>query len=428
MTGPGDFSTLPCAWLACQSGSRIAQRHFMRQIPAAVWLLTLAFALMMSGTSMMVLIAGIIVTGFAPNEKLATLPIALVVVGAACAMLPTGKLLDRFGRRPVFIGYGVLAICGGLLAMASVIYNTFIGFCGSGLVLGWSAAAGSQYRFAALEAVPPPLAHKATSVLLMGGILGAFVGPELAVRGRDVLPVEYAGSFLLLVGAYVLGLALILGYRDRHHQEKPGPGQGRPLREILAARRIRLAIAAGALSYAVMSFIMTATPISMHNHAGHSLEATKFVLQAHIAAMYLPSLLFAWLFSRMGFMGLFWLGTATYVACLGVALAGTELLHYWVSLALLGVGWNFLFLAGTNLLPHTYQPDERFRVQSMNDFLVVSVQAAVSLASGWFLALLGWQGLLLSCVPLLLVFMVMLWRWRGELVIPQQAATQPPAG
>jgi hypothetical protein len=144
--------------------------------------------------------------------------------------------------------------------------------------------------------------------------------------------------------------------------------------------------------------------------------------------MYLPSLLFAWLFSRMGFMGLFWLGTATYVACLGVALAGTELLHYWVSLALLGVGWNFLFLAGTNLLPHTYQPDERFRVQSMNDFLVVSVQAAVSLASGWFLALLGWQGLLLSCVPLLLVFMVMLWRWRGELVIPQQAATQPPAG
>lgn len=394
----------------------------MRQIPASVWRLTLAFALMMSGTSMMVLIAGIIVTGFAPNEKLATLPIALVVLGAAISTLPTGKLLDRFGRRPVFIAYGLLAICGGILAMASVILNTFSGFCASALVLGWAAAAGNQYRFAALEAVPPELAHKATSVLLMGGILGAFVGPELAVRGRNVLDVEYSGSFLLLVGAYALGLLIILGYRDNHDASKPDQGQGRPLREILSTRKIRLAIVAAALSYAMMSFIMTATPISMHNHAGHSLEATKFVIQAHIAAMYLPSLLFAWLFSRVGFLGLFWIGSLVYLVCLVFAFWDTQLINYWVSLVLLGVGWNFLFLAGTNLLPQTYRPEERFRVQSMNDFLVVSVQAVVSLGSGWFLVQFGWQGLLLTCLPPLLAFMLLLFLWRGEL-----EAMNPPA-
>jgi MFS family permease len=395
----------------------------MRQIPVAVWRLTIAFALMMSGTSMMVLIAGIIGTEFAPTEKLATLPIALVIVGVACSTLPTGKLLGRFGRRPVFIAYALLAMVGGFLAMGSIILDTFSGFCFAALVIGWAAAAGHQYRFAALEAVEPEQAHKATSALLMGGILGAFIGPELAVRGRYLLDIEYSGSYLLLVAAYAAGLIVISGYRDRQEVTSPVSGQGRALGTILAAPQIRLAVAAAALAYAVMSFIMTATPISMHNHSGHSLEATKFVIQSHIAAMYLPSLLFGWLFARLGFRGMFWIGIGVYVLCLSVALINTELINYWAALVLLGIGWNFLFLSGTNLLPHGYKPEERFRVQAMNDFLVFSVQATVALSSGWFLAQLGWQGLLLSCIPLLLVFMLMLWLWRGALHSPVAATS-----
>jgi len=390
----------------------------MRHIPGTVWRLTIAFALMMSGTSMMVLIAGIIGTEFAPSINLATLPIALVIVGVALSTLPTGKLLQRYGRRPVFIAYAMLAILGGFLAVISLIFNTFIGFCGAALVIGWAAAAGHQYRFAALEAVGPEQAHKATSVLLMGGILGAFIGPELAVLGRHLLATEYAGSYLLLMLAYGLGLLIITGYRDHYDVSQPQLGQGRALATILAAPQIRLAIGAAALAYAVMSFIMTATPISMHNHSGHSLEATKFVIQSHIAAMYLPSLLFGWLFARLGFGGMFWTGTLIYVLCLGVALMGSQLFNYWLSLVLLGIGWNFLFLAGTNLLPRAYQPEERFRVQAMNDFLVFTVQATVALSAGWFLAQLGWRGLLWSCVPLLLVFVIMLWLWRGALHSP----------
>ncbi len=390
----------------------------MRQIPATVWRLTIAFALMMSGTSMMVLIAGIIGTEFAPTVNLATLPIALTIVGVACSTLPTGKLLGRYGRKPVFLSYAILAMGGGLLATASLVIDSFLLFCIAALVIGWAAAAGHQYRFAALEAVPPQLAYKATSVLLMGGILGAFIGPELAVRGRLLLETEYAGSYLFLVAAYFAGLLIISGYKDEHDVNHRHTGQGRALLKILAAPQIRLAVAAAALAYAVMSFIMTATPISMHNHSGHSLEATKFVIQSHIAAMYLPSLFFSWFFARLGFKGMFWTGILIYILCLSVALIDTQLLNYWVSLVLLGIGWNFLFLSGTNLLPQGYQPEERFRVQSMNDFLVFSVQATVALSSGWFLAQLGWQGLLLSCIPLLLTFTVMLWVWRRALIPP----------
>ena len=381
----------------------------MRHMPPTVWRLMIAYSLMMAGTSLMVLLAGIIGTGFAPSTDLATLPIALVVVGVASSTLPTGKLLHRFGRRRVFIAYGFVAIAAALLAMQSLVSDTFTGFCLAAFMMGWSGAAGHQYRFAALESVPPEKAAKATSFLLLGGILAAFVGPELAVRGRALFGTEYAGSFLLLAGSYLAGLLIISQYRDTVILENEHSSSGRPLFQILRSHVIILAICAAALGYGIMSFIMTATPISMHAHAGHSLDATKFVIQSHIAAMYLPSLVFAWLAAKIGFKGMLWTGVAVYVACLGIAALNTDFLNYWLALILLGIGWNFLFLSGTNLLPRGYRPEERFRVQSANDFLVFSIQAVASLSSGWFLFHWQWEGVLLACVPLLAGFCLVMW-------------------
>jgi len=369
----------------------------------------IAYSLMMAGTSMMVLLAGIIGTEFAPSTDLATLPIALVVVGVAASTLPTGKLLQRYGRRRIFIAYGFIAITAALVAMLSLITDSFTGFCLAAIMMGWAGAAGHQYRFAALEAVPAEQAARATSFLLLGGILAAFVGPELAVRGRGLLDTEYAGSFLLLSLSYVAGLLIISFYRDAGLKQTAGHGSGRPLSEILRSQTILLAISAAALGYGVMSFIMTATPISMHVHAGHSLDATKFVIQSHIAAMYLPSLVFAWLFSKVGFRGMLWSGVCVYGVCLGIAAINTDFLNYWLALVLLGIGWNFLFLSGTNLLARGYRREERFRVQSMNDFLVFSIQAIVSLSSGWFLFHWQWRGVLLACIPMVLGFAVFLW-------------------
>lgn len=377
-------------------------------MPGTVWRLTVAYSLMMAGTSLMVLLAGIIGTGFAPSDDLATLPIALVVVGLAASTLPTGRLLERFGRRQVFVAYGVSAIAAALLAAWSLVIASFPAFCLAALLMGWSAAAGHQYRFAALESVPPELASTATSVLLFGGILAAFIGPEIAVRGRNLFATEYAGSYALLCVSYAAGLVLIGSYREAPQTRAGESGAGRPLREILRAPAVILAISAAALGYGIMSLIMTATPISMHGHAGHSLDATKLVIQSHIAAMYLPSLVYAGLSSRFGLRGMLWGGVVVYLSCLAIALYDTAFLNYWVSLVLLGVGWNFLFLSGTNLLPRGYRPEERFRVQSMNDFIVFSVQALVSLGSGWLLFHVGWRGLITTCLPLLGTFAALL--------------------
>jgi MFS family permease len=374
----------------------------------------LAYALMMAGTSLMVLLAGIIGTGFAPSPDLATLPIALVVVGVAASTLPTGRLLHRFGRRPIFIAYGLVAVSAALVALFSLVAESFAVFCLAAFLMGWSGAAGHQYRFAALESVPPELAAKATSFLLFGGILAAFVGPELAVRGRTLLETEYAGSFLLLCFSYVAGLLIVGTTRHLAAGEGGQRYRGRPLRQILRSHAVILAVAAAAIGYGIMSFIMTATPINMHVHSGHNLDATKFVIQSHIAAMYLPSLVYAWLHDRFGYHGMLWLGVAVYLACLGIALLNTAFLNYWLSLILLGIGWNFLFLSGTNLLPLGYRREERYRVQSVNDFLVFSVQALVSLSSGWFLFHFQWRGILLACLPLLILFSLLLWRLKPE--------------
>ena len=372
-----------------------------------------AYALMMAGTSLMVLIAGIIGTQFAPSPGLATLPVALTVVGLALSTLPTGRLQDRFGRRKIFISYGFLAVVAALLAAQSLVISSFPLFCIAATMIGWSAAAGHQYRFAAMESVPLELATKATSVLLFGGILAAFVGPEIAVYGQHLLAAEFAGSYLLLAGVYALGIVVIGFYRDSGTTAGVREIAGRPLREIVRSPVIVLAISASVLGYGVMSLVMTAGPVSMHEHAGHSMQATKLVLQSHIAAMYLPSLFYPWMYSRLGFRGMMWAGVVSMLVCLLIAMINTDFIHYWLAMVVLGIGWNFLFLSGTNLLRYGYHEKERFKVQSFNDFIVFSVQGIASLSSGWFLFQWGWHGVIYASIPLVLVFALLVWRTAG---------------
>jgi len=381
----------------------------MKGVPAQVWRLMVAYALMMAGTSLMVLIAGIIGTRFAPSPGLATLPVALTIVGLALSTLPTGRLQNRFGRRKVFISYGFIAVSAALMAAWSLHTQSFAVFCLAAMTMGWAGAAGHQYRFAAMESVSVELAPKATSVLLFGGILAAVIGPEIAVRGQYMLGTEFAGSYVLLAGVYILGIVLISFYREIPISSDRQCLKGRPLMQIMRSPVVVLAVAASAVGYGVMSFVMTAGPVSMHAHAGHDMQATKWVLQSHIAAMYLPSLIYPWLYSRMGYKGLMWAGAASLLLCLLIGSINTQFIHYWLTMVILGIGWNFLFLSGTNLLRFGYREEERFKVQSFNDFLVFSIQGIASLSSGWFLFHWGWQGVLLASVPLVVVFLLIAW-------------------
>jgi MFS family permease len=386
----------------------------------------LAYSLMMAGTALVVLIAGIIGVDFAPEPGLATLPVALAIIGVAGSTLPTGWCLVRWGRRRVFVAYGVLAIAAALFSAWSLVQDSFPAYCAGAFMLGWAAAAGHQYRFAALEQVPAELAPKATSVLLLGGIIGAFIGPEIAVRGRSLVETPYAGSYLLLACAYLAGVFLVSMTPDSRVESKELQLPRRPTREVLFSPVVMLAISSAAMAYGVMSFLMTATPISMHQHAGHSLEATKVVIQSHIIAMYLPSLVFASLLARLGFRKLLIAGVVALFGCMLAALGGTALSNYWLSMVLLGVGWNFLFLGGTNLLVYGYRASERFRVQAVNDFMVFGVQATVAVGSGWVLSRLGWYGLVLVTLPMLALFTMALWRSRAFAVISARSGQGRP--
>ena len=240
---------------------------------------------------------------------------------------------------------------------------------------------------------------KAVSAVLRGGIASALIGPEVALLGKDLLSAEFAGSFALLAGVFVLGGLTLLAIKDSSVKKEERGRSGRPLLKILRQPVVIAAVAASAIGFAVMSLLMTATPISMHNHFGHSLADTKLVIQSHVAGMYLPSLVSGWLISRFDFQRMMFAGVTALVSCLGIAYAAPGFLNFWLALVLLGVGWNFLFVTGTSLLPKGYAPGERFKVQSTNDFLWFSIQAVSSLSSGWFLYHWKWQGVILTCLP-----------------------------
>jgi MFS family permease len=157
-----------------------------------------------------------------------------------------------------------------------------------------------------------------------------------------------------------------------------------------------------------MSFIMTATPISMHVHDHHSDTRTAWVIQSHLLAMYAPSLFSGQLISRFGTRRVMSAGLVLMLGCVAIDSAGKGLMHYWSGLVLLGVGWNLLYVAGTTLLTTTYHPEERFRAQAVNEFAVFGTQAIASLLAGPAIHILGWQRLNLAALPLLLLFAILL--------------------
>ena len=273
-----------------------------------------------------------------------------------------------------------------------------------------------QYRFAAMESVAPHLAPKAASFILLGGLIAAMLGPELAYIGKDLHSVPFTGSFMLLSLMCLLGGLVMLLFQPVALLEQTQDEGGRALVEIMNSSLFWVAVMSATIGYAVMSYVMTATPVSMHVMEGHSLEDTKWVIQSHILSMFLPSLISGYLIARFGEYRLMLAGLAAYALCLVIALSGQDVMHYWLGLVLLGVGWNFLFVAGTVLLPKTYQLSERYKVQGFNDFFVFVFQAAASISSGLVIYRVGWDRLLIYAVPLILVqlFMVFIWRARKQ--------------
>jgi MFS family permease len=377
-------------------------------MPANVWLLTLIQALAMSAGAMMVMVGGVLGAQFAPSASLATLPVAMTVVGTACGVVPVTRLMQSFGRKKIFIGVALLAMCASLCAALSVIYQHFVSFASSAFLLGLAIAGFQQIRFAAMESVAPEQMPKAASTVLLGGLLAAIVGPELATIGHKLVAEEFVGGFYLMAIISFCCALLFTRINDTHSVVKvvqnvnitvsgaEAPIATRSLRQIAQQPIFILAVSSSVVGYALMSFIMTATPVHMHVVEQHTLEHTKWVIQSHIFAMFFPSIFSGWLIAKFGATKIIYLGLLAYVITIFIALSGSQLYNYWLALVLLGIGWNFLFVGGTSLLPQAYRQNEKFKVQGLNEFLVFGCQATAALSAGLMLNILGWHTLLMT--------------------------------
>lgn len=379
-----------------------------------VAVLFLAQILGFSVLSSTVLIAPLIGVDLSHTRHLATLPVALTIVGTALGVVPVTLLMRRFGRRAVFLLVSTIALAGCLLALQALHIRDFRLFCGACMMLGVFAAGVMQFRFAAMESVAPEQMASAASTIIFGGIVAAWLGPELAFTGQHLLRVEYAGSYLLLAGTLILCGALLTGFRNRPPATGVPVEPPRPFFELLKIPALWLAIGAGSVGYAVMSGVMTPTSVSMHLLHGHSDADAKWVIQSHIAAMFLPSLFAPRLIRRLGIRGLIAVGMVAMFAALVAGLRNTGVPGYWTTLILVGIGWNFLFTGGTTLLGQLPRDGEQFRVQALNEGIIFPVQALASFASGWLLALWGWSGVLYAGMPLLGTLLLVLLFERGS--------------
>ena len=385
----------------------------MQHMSLNVWVLALAGALGMCVAPMVVFIGGIVGVQLAPDPTLATLPVAALVIGTALAVIPVARLMQRFGRKPVFIANAVYSAACALGASAAIALESFWGFTACVVLLGASLAVIQQYRFAAMESVSPEHVASAASFVLLGGLIAAFLGPELAHYGRSMLDVHFSGSFALLSLVSLLSILVLAYFKPVAAAESSVVGDtGRPLREIIQQPILWVAVMSAGVGYAVMSYIMTATPVSMHTMEGHSLLDTKWVIQSHICAMFLPSFFSGRLVEKLGPPRMMSLGLVIYGLCILIALSGQDLMHYWLGLILLGLGWNFLFVAGTALLPQSYQHEERFKVQGLNDFIVFGFQALAALSSGIVIYNYGWDMLIIFAVPFIVLQVLIILNWR----------------
>ncbi|MEX2144664.1 MAG: MFS transporter [Anaerolineales bacterium] len=368
-----------------------------------VILLALCQALGMAGPGTIVLLGGIIGAQLAPNPGLATLPASLGVVSMALMSIPASLLMRRIGRKRGFMLGFLLAAIGALLAAYAIAQQNFALFCVAILFIGQNSAFILQFRFAAAESVGAPFAARAISMVLLGGIAAGYLGPELAQRSQSWLPAGlYTGSFVALAVLYVGAIVLLSLLRDIRPAKIEGELAGRPLGQIARQPAALTAVLAGVVSYGLMTFVMTATPVHMHS-TGFDLGSTAWVIQSHIIAMYAPSLFTGFLLERLGTLRIMLAGTLLMIGSNTVALLGVDLMHYWGALVLLGLGWNMLFVGATVLLTTVYRPQERFKVQAANDFTIFAMQAISSFSAGAVLNSTGWLTINWFALSLLLV-------------------------
>ena len=376
-----------------------------------LFVLTLSQIFSFTAAPVTVFLSGIIGSQISPIKSLSTLPMSVSVVGIAIGAVIASKVMSITGRKTGFIiasvGNSIVSIC----AAYSIFIQNFSLFCFVNFFLGVGMAFTHQYRFAAAESVDKDKVPKAISIILLGGIVSAVIGPGLANYAKDIVSNHlYVGSYLSLAVLTFLPSIFFLFYKNTKKIEINIKYSGRNYLELISQPRYLQAIVASAFGYAIMTFLMTATPLSMHVMEGMSLSKTSVVIQIHVAAMFLPSLITGNLVKKFGHSKIMYAGVSLYSITVIASFFDQSFLNYMFALIFLGFGWNFLFISGTSLLVLTYKEEEKFRAQGLNDFIVYSVHAIGSLSAGILIVLTDWKMMNIICIPLMIIIVLTTFR------------------
>ena len=354
-----------------------------------------------------VFLSGIIGSQISPIISLSTLPMSISVVGIAIGAVIATKIMSLIGRKAGFISASFGNSLVSILAAYSIMDQNFILFCIANFFLGVGMAFTHQYRFAAAESVDNENIPKAISIILLGGIISAFLGPGVANYSRDIISDQlYVGSYLSLSILTFVPVLFFLFYENKAKIKKDIKYSGRSYLELISQPRFLQAMIASAFGYAIMTFLMTATPLSMHVMEKMSLDKTSMVIQFHVASMFLPSLLTGNLIKKFGHSLVMYAGVFLYGVTIFISLFDQTFFNYMLALIFLGLGWNFLFISGTSLLVLCYKEEEKYKAQGLNDFLVYSVHAIGSLSAGILIVLTNWKIMNILCIPLLIIIIL----------------------
>ena len=374
----------------------------MRTSYRDIALLACCQALLLINNAGLIAMNGLVGYALVDNKFFATLGATTFVLGSALAAMPAALWMAKVGRRRGFMAGSTIAVAGAALCALALWLSSFALFCLGTAVIGIYTAFGLQYRFAAAEVAAPEFRAKAISLVLAGGMIGGFLGPQASLWAKDLLPVPFLGSFLVLSAIAVVALAVQSQVRVPPPTSEETRGGGRPLRVIVSQPVFIVAALSAALGYGIMNLLMTATPLAM-SFCGHPFSAAAYVIEWHVVGMYAPGFVTGSLIRRFGALKIIATGIALMGACVAVALSGLALWQFWTSLVLLGVGWNFMYTGGTTLLTESYTPAEKAKTQGINDVIVFTVMSISSFSSGALVSAAGWSWMNLGALPFLAV-------------------------
>jgi MFS family permease len=386
----------------------LAAPHDDRRAWRNVAVLVAAQAILGSQMPMIFVVGGLAGLMIAPSPAWATLSISLIVFGSMTTAPWLSAVMQRLGRRAGFlIGCAAGALGAGISAWG-LWADSFALFLAGSYVTGIYMSAQGFYRFAAADTASDRFRPKAISYVMAGGLISALIGPQLVKVTTDATVIPFVGTYVFVVLINVVGAALF-AFLDvpRPPAPKPGDAVGRSRRELMREPRIAVAIICGMVSYALMNLMMTSTPLAVVG-CGFTTGNAADVVSAHVIAMFAPSFVTGHLIARFGAMRIVATGLVLLALAGGVALTGVELYQFFGALVLLGVGWNFGFIGATAMLTDAHRPEERGRVQGMNDFFVFGCVTLASLASGVLMnsgadVQTGWTAVNIAMVPFLML-------------------------